>query len=225
MDVSLSGISKSFQEGTTKQILFQDLSVDFPCETFSVIMGKSGSGKSTLSNIISGIDSPDKGNVFINSNNITRLKDHDQAHFRKKNIGFIFQFFNLLPVLTVLENITFIAEISGKKKDEYMDYAMELLRQTGLEKRADSMPDRLSGGEQQRVAICRALVNKPGLILADEPTGNLDETTGLEILNLLTTLIKKEKKTLIMVTHSQDALKFADALYTFKGNRLLQEKT
>ncbi len=225
MKVSLSGISKAFKEGDKNHQIFTNLSVTFPSEKFSVIMGKSGSGKSTLLNIISGIDSPDMGSVHINGDDITRLNDNDQSRFRKTNVGFIFQFFNLLPVLSVIENITFIAEISHKKKEDYLDYAMHLLEQTGLKDRAYSMPDRLSGGEQQRVAICRALVNRPGLILADEPTGNLDDNTGLEILHLLADLTKKENKTLVMVTHSHDALKFADTLFTFRDRKLLQEIT
>lgn len=220
MNISLDHINKSYQEGQIRHSILTDLSIDFHSCGFSVILGKSGSGKSTILNLIGGIDLPDSGSISIGDRQITQMSDRDRTLFRRKNIGFIFQFFNLIPTLTVLENVCLISELDKKDKKQTIDRALSILDQVGLADRQNSMPDRLSGGEQQRVAFARALAHDPPIILADEPTGNLDEKTGHKTMELLNGLIKKNGKTLIMATHSSDVLKYANHIYQIKDKKL-----
>jgi putative ABC transport system ATP-binding protein len=223
--IKLEGISKSYMEGETKHQILENVSLGFSGNKFTALLGKSGSGKSTMLNIISGIDSPDKGDIWIGDTPLTRLSDKERTLFRRNKIGIIFQFFNLIPTLTVLENVTLPKELSGFKKKESNKRGMELLEKVGMENRFNTYPDKLSGGEQQRVAIARALVNNPELILADEPTGNLDTETGKKVLELLLELTTEAGKTMIMVTHSFEILPFADMVYTLqKGNFHLVDK-
>jgi len=165
------------------------------------ILGPSGSGKSTLLNLLSGIDLPDSGTILIDGVDIGALSERERTLFRRENVGFVFQFFNLLPTLTVLENLLLPLELTGVAAGGAR--AMQLLTAVDLAERADSFPDRLSGGEQQRVAIARALVHRPGLLLADEPTGNLDEETGSRVVQLLEDLVADAGATLLVVTHSR----------------------
>ena len=168
------------------------------------ILGPSGSGKSTLLNLVSGIDLPDEGTVRLDGTDLTALSEHDRTLFRRHQIGFVFQFYNLLPTLTVLENLLLPVELKGAVGPEDEARAVALLGRVGLDGRADAFPDRLSGGEQQRVAVARALVHEPTLVLADEPTGNLDEETGARVAALLDELVRADGRTLVVVTHSRE---------------------
>ena len=198
----------------------KDANASFARGEFVAILGKSGSGKSTLLNLISGIDYVDQGTVCINGEDLTALNERQRTLFRRHKIGFVFQFFNLIPTLTVLENIVLPAELAGQSSQSARQYAMPLLEAVGLIDRTDTFPDRLSGGEQQRVAIARALVNDPLLLLADEPTGNLDEETGENVLALLDRLTRQAGKNMIMVTHSQEAAAYADRLLYLREGKL-----
>ncbi len=221
MAVQLQNISKSYLEGGQKQTILSGLSARFLSGQFSVVLGKSGSGKSTLLNIIGGIDVPDAGKVLVEKTDLSALSDYDRTVFRRRRLGFVFQFFNLIPTLTVLENTILISELDGKDKRETRDAATQILEQVGLANRLDAMPDYLSGGEQQRVAIARALVHNPQIILADEPTGNLDHKTGLSVLDMMVRLTQEKGKTLIMATHSKDALTTADQIFQIENGLLV----
>jgi len=221
MEIRLSNIDKTYGETREKQVVFKDMNARFPFGSISVIIGKSGVGKSSLLNLISGIDLPDSGSIHIGDTVISGMEDTERTIFRRQHIGFVYQSFNLIPVLTVLENVTLISELDNAPKSKYLDSAHTLLKAVGLLDRKNDNPDRLSGGEQQRVAIVRALVNNPDILLADEPTGNLDVETGKIILELMTDLIRQHHKTLIMVTHSADAMAYADHIYAVRDRGLV----
>lgn len=221
MDILLDNISKTYQGHQAKQVIFQQLTACFSSGLFCVIMGKSGVGKSSLLNLISGIDVPDRGRIQIGNRVLSDMDDRQRTIFRRKHIGFIYQFFNLIPVLTVQENITLICELDGLPRKAYAARADSLLKQVGLFDRRNHYPDTLSGGEQQRVAIVRSLVNDPDIILADEPTGNLDVETGRIILDMIADLTKNRGKTLVMVTHSPEAINYADQVYSVAGQTLV----
>jgi putative ABC transport system ATP-binding protein len=185
------------------------------------IVGESGTGKSTLLNLISGIDHADAGAIWLDGANLTRLDDRQRTLFRRHNIGFVFQFFNLLPTLTVRENVVLPLELTGVNGAQATQGAQFLLDAVGLGDRGDTFPDTLSGGEQQRVAIARALIHNPRLVLADEPTGNLDEHTGREVLSLLDRLTRQVDKNLILVTHSPEVAAHADRILYLSEGRLV----
>ena len=197
------------------------MDVRFRSGQFSVIIGKSGVGKSSLLNLISGIDLPDQGRIHIGGRSVSQMNDSQRTVFRRQHIGFIYQFFNLIPVLTVRENVTLICELDGLKQNVYDPRTDRLLKQVGLFDRRHDYPDELSGGEQQRVAIVRSLVNDPEIILADEPTGNLDLETGRIILEMIADLTRSRKKTLVMVTHSPEAVTYADRILQIAGRKLV----
>jgi putative ABC transport system ATP-binding protein len=215
-------LSKSYQEGSRTRWVLHEACISIHPGEFIAILGKSGSGKSTLLNLISGIDRTDSGEIWLGGQNMTAMDDHQRTLFRRKNIGFIFQFFNLIPTLTVWENVILPLELSGMIEDEHSHLAEKLLEDVGLEERTQTFPDRLSGGEQQRVAIARALVHNPLLVLADEPTGNLDEDTGRQILTLLDRLTRQAGKNLILVTHSREAAGIADRVFTLRDGKLFE---
>jgi len=215
----LSDISKTYSGGD--RVIFKHLDAVFRAGQVSVILGKSGSGKSSLLNLVAGIDLPDSGQIRIGSTRVTELDDTARSIFRRRHIGFVFQSFNLIPVLTVMENITLVSQLDGRVPGEYRDRAKALLDTMGLLDRQNDFPDRLSGGEQQRVALARALVNQPQIILADEPTGNLDARTGAGMLDLITSQARRLGKTLIMVTHSRDAMDHADQVFRVQENHLI----
>ncbi len=208
--VRIQDLFKTYTEGGCRRFVLNCVNIDIVQGEFFVILGKSGSGKSTLLNMLSGIDSPDDGRVLIDGVDITGMSDTEQTLFRRDTVGIIFQFFNLIPTLTVLENITLPQELRRDRGKEDEMRARELLARVGLADRADSFPDKLSGGEQQRVAIARALAQEPKILLADEPTGNLDEDTGQQVLQLLLELTREAGKTLIMATHNAEIAPFAD---------------
>jgi len=184
------------------------------------ILGPSGSGKSTLLNLVSGIDLPDEGAVRIDGTDLTALSEHERTLFRRHRVGFVFQSYNLLPTLTVLENLLLPVELKGAVRPRDEARAAELLARVGLEDRADAFPDRLSGGEQQRVALARALVHEPTLVLADEPTGNLDEDTGRRVADLLDELVRAQGRTLVVVTHSRELAARTDRILRMSHGRL-----
>ena len=221
MEIRLSDIHKTFGNSKEKQVIFKDMNARFPFGSISVIIGKSGVGKSSLLNLISGIDLPDSGTIRIGDAVLSAMQDTRRTIFRRRHIGFVYQSFNLIPVLTVLENVTLIAELDKTPKAKYLNSAHTLLNAVGLMDRKNDTPDRLSGGEQQRVAIVRALVNDPDILLADEPTGNLDVETGKIILEIMTDLVRQHHKTLIMVTHSADAMTYADHIYAVRDRGLV----
>lgn len=222
--VKLDGLSKTFEEGREVRLVLDQVNASFARGEFVVLLGRSGSGKSTLLNLISGIETPSAGDVFVAGVPVTRLRERERTLFRRDHIGFVFQFFNLIPTLTVLENITLPQELAGNDLRQARAAAVSLLERVGLADRQDTFPDRLSGGEQQRVAIARALAHDPMLLLADEPTGNLDEETGDKVLALLLELTRAAGKTLIMATHSPEVLPFADRVYEIHEGRLVSSQ-
>lgn len=209
--IQLEALSKAYTEAGQTRTVLDELSQEFYEGEFVCLLGKSGSGKSTLLNLISGIDAPTNGHVVIHNGDkeirITALNEQQRTLFRRNHIGIVFQFFNLIPTLTVLENVTLPLELAGQHKS---DHAISLLERVGLGDRLNTYPDKLSGGEQQRVAIARALSHDPLLVLADEPTGNLDEDTGDTVLNLLLELTRDSGKTLFMATHAPEVATQAD---------------
>lgn len=221
--IQLDRLSKSFQEGMVERQVLREISATFTAGEFVVLLGQSGSGKSTLLNLISGIEQPTTGQVSINTVGLSALNERDRTLFRRDHIGFIFQFFNLIPTLTVLENITLPQELAGVSQIEVSKKAIALLKRVGLEDREDTFPDKLSGGQQQRVAIARALVHDPMLVLADEPTGNLDKETGKVVLDLLLELTRSAQKTLIMATHNPDIARCADRVLRMQDGQLVEE--
>ncbi|HEX8537135.1 MAG TPA: ABC transporter ATP-binding protein, partial [Cystobacter sp.] len=199
--VELNDVSKSYAEGDAVREVLAGTSLTLHAGEFAVLLGRSGSGKSTLLNLISGIDQPSRGTVRVAGQELGALSEHRRTLLRRERIGFIFQAFNLLPTLTVEENILLPLELTGRTGPASRERVRELLDTVGLGNRAASFPDRLSGGEQQRVAVARALAHAPPLLLADEPTGNLDEATGKRVLDLLEDLTRRERVCALIVTH------------------------
>ncbi|MDE0633901.1 MAG: ABC transporter ATP-binding protein [Caldilineaceae bacterium] len=226
--VRIDRLGKSFHEAGQERCVLEAVGCSIAAGQFICLLGKSGSGKSTLLNLISGIDRPTEGRVYIREQGseveLTALSEHQRTLFRRRNIGIIFQFFNLIPTLTVLENVALPVELAGRDRRCHRR-AEALLHRVGLGDRLDSFPDRLSGGEQQRVAIARALIHDPVLLLADEPTGNLDEGAGDIVLKLLLTLSRDAGKTLIMATHDEDIASLADAVYFLERGQLVSHHT
>jgi len=200
--VRLTNLTRCFHEGEQLHTVLQSLDATFVRGETLALRGRSGSGKSTLLNLISGIDAPDEGDVEIDGQLITAMSERDRTLFRRKHIGFVYQAFNLVPTLTVADNVQLVLELNGIKGTVAERRVNTLLDQVGLANRAMSYPDLLSGGEQQRVAIARALAHKPSLVLADEPTGNLDDKTAEHVLQLLDGLVREVGGTMIVATHS-----------------------
>jgi len=219
--VRLDNVTKSYLEGGQTRAVLRGVTASFLEGQFSAIRGRSGSGKSTLLNLIAGIDSPSGGEITIGEVCLTRLNQRERTLFRRDNLGFIFQFFNLIPTLTVIENVRLPAELAGRPEAGLRARALELLDLVGLADRQSVFPDRLSGGEQQRVAIARALAQNPRLVLADEPTGNLDDKTGNAVMALLDSVTRQAGKTLIMVTHSRQMAARADRVFEMSDGELL----
>lgn len=220
--LEICNLSKTFDEGESQRIVFRELNASILRGEFVVLFGRSGSGKSTLLNLISGIDLPTEGEVLIGGQNLTTMTEQKRTLLRRNNIGFVFQFYNLIPTLTVIENLLLPLELKKNIEAGSKKHALQILEQVSLADRANSYPDRLSGGEQQRIAICRALIHKPLLLLADEPTGNLDVETGAEVLNLLNHLIRDNHMTTLMVTHSPEVAQLADRVMTIRDGALVE---
>lgn len=220
--VRLRGLSRSYREGDRTHRVLHGVDMDFGRGERVALLGPSGSGKSTLLNLMSGIDTADEGTVEVDGTDLTRLSERDRTLFRRRHIGFVFQFFNLLPTLTVEENLLLPLELAGQVGVDDRRRASALLEAVGLAHRTGTFPDRLSGGEQQRIAVARALVHRPLLVLADEPTGNLDAETGLRVLALLDDLVRESGTTLLMVTHAPEVAARADRILTVRGGHLVE---
>jgi putative ABC transport system ATP-binding protein len=220
--VELRGVSKGYQEAERRREVLVDVDATVLEGEIVVLLGRSGSGKSTLLNLVSGIDLPDQGEVVVGGKPINRVPERERTLFRRDNVGFVFQFFNLVPTLTVLENLLLPLELAARTSSEDTERALALLERVGLGDRLSSYPDKLSGGEQQRVAVARALVHEPRIVLADEPTGNLDLETGKRVLALLDEMVRSAGKTMIMVTHSRQVVGLADRLVTLREGRLVE---
>lgn len=221
--IELVDLCKEFPQGEEVRNVLDRATATIHEGEFVAVRGRSGSGKTTLLNLIAGLDTPSDGRILIEGSDLAAMTDRQRTLFRRDNIGIIFQFFNLIPTLTVLENVILPAELRQLGNQYALENARSLLARVGLADREDDYPDQLSGGEQQRVAIARSLVHEPRLLLADEPTGNLDRTTGDRVLRLLQDLTQELGKTLILVTHSrQDATK-ADRVLTISQGKLVPD--
>jgi putative ABC transport system ATP-binding protein len=218
----LVAVDKSYREGERLHAVLHGADFTFRRGEITALVGKSGSGKSTVLNLLGGIDTPDRGRVEVDGVDLTALTEDERTLFRRRHIGFVFQFFNLIPTLKVLENVLLPLELQGRLTASHRRTALELLQRVGLAQRADSFPETLSGGEQQRVALARALAHDPPLLLADEPTGNLDEDNSRQVQALLQGLVQERKKTLILVTHSHRVRDWADRLLRIDGGRLVE---
>lgn len=205
--IEFSNISKIYNQGDHQTLALKDVSFKINRGEFVVILGPSGAGKSTLLNILGGLDNPTSGKVVVDSLDISNFNENQLAEYRAKKVGFVFQFYNLIPTLTVLENVSLVKEISSKSLDP-----ITCLEEVGLKKHLKKFPSKLSGGEQQRVSIARAICKNPDILLADEPTGALDSETGKIVLNLFLNLARKHNKTIIIVTHNQNIAKMADVI-------------
>lgn len=195
-----------------------NVSIEINEGEFVAVIGTSGSGKSTLLNMLGGLDKPSKGEVIINNKNLSNMKDEELTIFRRRNIGFIFQNYNLVPILNVYENIVLPIELDGVKIDEnYIDSITDTL---GLKEKLSNMPNNLSGGQQQRVAIARALSTKPAIILADEPTGNLDSKTSMDVIGLLKMTSRKFNQTMVMITHNEEIAQLADRVIRIEDGKV-----
>jgi len=221
--VQLDRISKIYREGDAERPVLRDISVSIVPGEIAVLVGRSGSGKSTLLNLIAGIDHPTSGRVVVDGTDLTGLTEDARTRFRRRRIGFVFQFFNLIPLLTVEENVLLPLELNGRADAAGASRARALLDRVGLGGRGSSLPERLSGGEQQRVAIARALVHDPALLLADEPTGTLDAETAAAVLDLLDALVREMGTTVVMVTHSREVVGVADRVFAIQRGHLVEQ--
>lgn len=217
----VENLTKVYGSGTTKVIALDDVSFSVEKGEFVAIVGASGSGKSTLLHLIGGVDRPTSGKVFIDGKNIYNYDDDKLAIFRRRQVGLIYQFYNLIPILNVVENITLPLDLDNRKADS--EYLNQLIKLLGLENRKDHLPNELSGGQQQRTSIGRALITNPTIILADEPTGNLDSKSSDEIMELLKKSNKEYKQTIIMITHNMEIAKCADRIIKIEDGRIVKE--
>ncbi|MDZ7332122.1 MAG: ABC transporter ATP-binding protein [candidate division KSB1 bacterium] len=220
--IELRELTKIYREVDCERTVLNDVNCTIRAGELIILLGKSGSGKSTLLNLISGIDLPTSGEVILRNQSLNRLPEQQRTLFRRAHIGFIFQFFNLIPTLTVEENLLLPLELNGQNGRLARERVIAMLEDVGLPARAKSYPDRLSGGEQQRVAIARALIHDPDIILADEPTGNLDYETGAQVIALLDKLVRRQQKTLIMATHSRELIGMADRIFSIREGKLVE---
>jgi putative ABC transport system ATP-binding protein len=214
-------LQKNYRSGGGLQTVLNNLSFQVPQGEIAALLGASGSGKTTLLNLLSGIDTPDGGSVHIDGTRIHNLGEPQRTLFRRRHIGFVFQFFNLIPTLTVGENIALPMELIGTQPQITLERVDTLLDQVGLPRMAKRYPETLSGGEQQRTAVARALSHRPQLLLADEPTGNLDEVTGRQVISLLTDLVREQRTTLVVVTHSHAVADAADRVLQLQNGQLI----
>ncbi len=218
--VALRAVSKSYFDQGQRRVVLDNISLEVERGEFVAILGSSGSGKTTLLNLIGGIDTPDGGAIAIDGNEVTALNDSARTRFRRRRVGMVFQLFNLIPTLTVWENVLLPAELEGTVDSKRRDHAASLLKRVGLDDRTSAFPDRLSGGEQQRVAIVRALAHEPLVVLADEPTGNLDAENSGRVLALLLELTREAGRTLLMATHDHEIARQASRICRISGGTL-----
>ena len=220
--LKVENLTKSYGKGEAKVDAIKNINLSINKGEFVAIVGPSGSGKSTLLHLLGGVDKPTSGKVYINDVDIYNLKEKDLSIFRRRNVGLIYQFYNLIPVLSVKENILLPAELDNRKIDK--DYLDDLLKTLGLKERANHLPNELSGGQQQRTSIGRALINRPSLVLVDEPTGNLDSKNSKEVLELLKLSVRKYNQTLIMITHDPSIALQADRVITIEDGTIKQDE-
>ena len=215
-------LSKKYGKGDTEVEALKDVSFTVEKGEFVAIVGPSGSGKSTLLHILGGVDKPTSGHVYVGGSDVFSLNENNLAIFRRRQVGLIYQFYNLIPILNVTENISLPMMLDGKEPDK--NYLMELIKTLGLEKRVNHLPNELSGGQQQRVSIGRALIYHPSLVLADEPTGNLDSKSSHEIMELLEISNKKYGQTIIMITHDENLAMHASRIITIEDGRIIRDE-
>lgn len=220
--LKVQNLTKKYGKKDTEVVALDDVSFRVNKGEFVAIIGASGSGKSTLLHLIGGVDKPTSGKVFIDGTDIYALNNDNLAIFRRRQIGLIYQFYNLIPILNVKENITLPCDLDGQKIDE--KHLNEILYVLGLEKRVNHLPNELSGGQQQRVSIGRAIINNPSIVLADEPTGNLDSKASKEIMDLLKLSNKKYNQTLIVITHDEKIALEADRIITIQDGKLIKDE-
>lgn len=216
-----SGIKKYYGKGDTMVKALDGIDLEIELGKFTAIIGTSGSGKSTLLNMLGGLDTPNAGSIRIGKTDLAKLNGEQATIFRRKQIGFVFQNYNLIPVLTVWENIVFPISLDGQKPDK--KFIMQVVKMLGLESRLDSLPGTLSGGQQQRVSIARALASKPSIILADEPTGNLDSKTSDDVIGLLKMSSREFRQTIVMITHNPEIAQQADRIVRIEDGRIVYE--
>ena len=221
--IKTNNLFKIYQQGDVEVRALNDVSTDFKQGEFTAIVGPSGSGKTTFLNAIGGLDTPTSGNVIINNTDITKLKSNQLIDFRLRNIGFVFQAYNLIPVLTAKENVEFIMLMQGDSVSKRSARAIELLESVGLEDQLSRRPGQLSGGQQQRVAVARALASKPQFVLADEPTANLDSASTANLLDMMYKLNQEEKMTFIFSTHDQRVIDRAKRIITLEDGKILSD--
>ncbi len=215
------GLVKTYGQGENKFNAVDGISLSVEKGEFVAIVGASGSGKSTLMHMLGGVDRPTQGRIIIDGTEINRMNSNKLAIFRRRQIGLVYQFYNLIPILTVEENITLPADLDGKKiSEEKLDGILDTL---GIKNKRRNLPNELSGGQQQRVSIARALINEPAILLADEPTGNLDSKATEDIMGLLKMTNKKYKQTIIMITHNLDIARTADRILTIRDGKIVEE--
>lgn len=214
-----TGLKKYYGNGDTMVKALNGVDLEIERGKFTAIIGTSGSGKSTLLNMLGGLDTPTKGSIKIGNTELAKLNSEQATIFRRKQIGFIFQNYNLVPVLTVWENIVFPLSLDGQKPDK--QFIMDVVKLLGLENKLDSLPNNLSGGQQQRVAIARALASKPSIILADEPTGNLDSKTSDDVIGLLKMTSKEFHQTIVMITHNPEIAQMADRIVRIEDGKIV----
>ena len=215
-----AGLKKYYGKGEALVKALDGVDLEIERGKFTAIIGTSGSGKSTLLNMLGGLDTPTEGSIRIGGTELAKLTSEEATVFRRKQIGFIFQNYNLVPVLNVFENIVLPVELDGNKVDK--KFMKEVVRMLGLEDKLNNMPSNLSGGQQQRVAIARALVSKPAIVLADEPTGNLDSMTSSDVLSLLKVTSVKFHQTLVMITHNNEIAQLADRIIRIEDGKIVQ---
>ena len=220
--LKVENLSKKYGKKDTEVVALDNVSFSVNKGEFVAIVGASGSGKSTLLHLIGGVDKPTSGKVYINGTDIYSLNNDNLAIFRRRQVGIIYQFYNLIPILNVKENITLPCDLDGQKVDE--NRLKELLYILGLEKRVNHLPNELSGGQQQRVSIGRAMINNPSIVLADEPTGNLDSKASREIIDLLKVSNQKYNQTLIVITHDENIALEADRIITIQDGKLISDE-
>lgn len=216
-----TGLKKYYGKGEALVKALDGVDLEIERGKFTAIIGTSGSGKSTLLNMLGGLDTPSQGSIQIGNTELAKLNSEQATIFRRNHIGFIFQNYNLVPVLSVWENIVFPISLDGRRPDE--KFIMEIVRLLGLEKKLDSLPNNLSGGQQQRVAIARALASKPAIILADEPTGNLDSKTSDDVIGLLKMTGKEFNQTIVMITHNPEIAQMADRIVRIEDGRIVSQ--
>jgi putative ABC transport system ATP-binding protein len=219
--IRLTGVTRVFREGDAERVVLRGVDTEIRRGEVVALLGRSGSGKSTLLHLIGGIDLPTSGEIEVAGVSLAQTSERARTLFRRRHVGFVFQFFNLIPTLTVEENLLLPLELNGLAGPPAREKVHALLDEVGLRDRAATFPERLSGGEQQRVAVARALVHDPDLVLADEPTGNLDLDTGRQVLQLLDRLTRQADKTLVMVTHAPEVVGLADRVLRLQDGRLL----